>query len=145
MPVYALHCLACDARFERFERAANRAGIRCECGGEVETDPAQFKTTAVQRTWARGQGGAERKSMGLAFQEAGIGDVKRDCPSMDFEVKGGVATPVYHNDAHHRKCMKELNAAGTRYKAEVEAKRAARMGRVNKKEVVRSWLKKPKR
>lgn len=147
MPVYSLHCEACDHRFEVFLRVSERQYAKCErCGAtRVETDPSQFQAVAIQRTWARGRGGSERKSMGLAFQESGIGDVKRDCPSMDFEVKGGVATPVYHNDAHHRRCMKELNAAGTRYKAEIEAKREARLGRVNKKEVVKSWLKKSKR
>lgn len=147
MPCYVVVCenTACPEhgkRVERFARAEDRCRLVCPgCKRQVATHPDQFSGVAVQRTWARGRDGIERKSKAMVFQEAGIPEIKRDCPSMDFEVRDGEATPIFHNDAHHRKVMKELSGAKKRYEDERDAKKVAAKAR-SKSEFLRARRKK---
>lgn len=152
MPCYVRQCAtaACPRYGQPFEvlrraadlRSASMAElVRCpECGGPSDFHPDQ--RVAVERTWRRSGDRTERESRTTVFQEAGIEDVKRDCPSMDFKIRDGEAIPVFHNDAHHRRCMREMRTAGERYKAEAEAKRAAKRPKVNKTRMVQEWRKK---
>lgn len=137
MPTYILQCSACDSRSERFAKAKDRDALRCEsCGRPLETHPDQFKNTGIGSSFKR----KERESRTMAFQEAGIPDIMRDCPSMDLKVRDGEAVPVFHDDKHQRRCMKEMAAAGGRYKAEAAEKRRARQIKKRPKEL-QTWLK----
>lgn len=75
----------------------------------------------------------ERMSRTMAFQPAGIDEIRRDCPSMDFKIKDGEAVPVFHDDKHHRKCMKELNSAHRRYSQERDHREAQKKAAKRKK------------
>ncbi len=133
MPLYLMLCenTACPAlgqKIERLAHAQDRDRLCCgKCKRKLGTHPDQFATIAVQRPWTHGGRGCEGESKAMVFQEKGIPEIKRDCPSMDFVVKNGEATPVFHNDAHHRACMGQLKKAKGRYEGELKAeKRAAR-------------------
>jgi hypothetical protein len=132
------------ARASEFKTAEDMdRKIRCRsCGGPTEVHPEQFGTVSIQRTWSRAGGGVERESKAMAFQEAGIPEVKRDCPSMDFKVRDGEAVPVFHNDKHHRQCMKELSGAKRRYEGERQAERAAKRKKVDKRGVIKALKRK---
>jgi hypothetical protein len=151
LPLYTRKCLspACRCHATPFEvvcRHTEVQAVKCPaCAGPTEPDASQFATVAVQREWKRGRGGQERESKALVFQEAGIPEIKRDCPSMDFKVRDGEAVPVFHNDAHHRKVMGELSKAKRRYAEERQAQREAKRKRVNKGKVVKDWIEKASR
>jgi hypothetical protein len=56
---------------------------------------------------------------------------------MEFKIRDGEAIPVFRNDAHHRRCLKELRRAKDRYQAEKrDTKRRARSA-VDKAKVIR--------
>lgn len=152
MPIYARTCTnaACPEHgklIERFAHAAEheKACGPCEaCGAPTDMHPSCFGPEAArgfQREWSRGNGGVERRSQAMVFQEAGLAEVKRDCPSMEFDVRGGEATPIFRNDSHHRRCMKELSAAKRRYTQERDHQKAQARSGVNKADVVRSLKK----
>ena len=45
MPIYVRRCLQCRHSAEHFAHASKCDEIRCpECGGETETDPAQYES-----------------------------------------------------------------------------------------------------
>jgi hypothetical protein len=146
MPEYILQCPACQIRTERFATFREREALRCgACGGALETHPDQFASqtfTVSSKQHVRGPAWGSRNgaSKTMAFQESGIASVKQDCPSMDFKVKDGIATPVFHSDQHHRKCLKEFGTASERYKAERRAAIEAKAPKVNKTKVVREWM-----
>ena len=139
MPCYDLICPACKVRSERFARSQEREALRCEtCGGALETHPDQFANVGIGSGYKR----QERASRTMAFQAEGVDEVRKDCPSMDFKIQDGEAVPVFHSDAHHRKCLKEMNAAGSRYRDQAKAAREAKRPKVNKTKKVKEWLSK---
>lgn len=118
-------------RTERDSDARNCPTCGAECAvrpGSLMRSTGTFKRNA-------------RESRTMAFQEAGIGEVKADCPSMDFKIRDGEAVPVFHDNAHQRQCYREMKQAGERYKAQARAARAVPRIRAKKPKDAATWQK----
>jgi hypothetical protein len=131
MPLYARTCTnpkcrlhgALIERFARMSESHLATGPCDECGAPTDIHADALGSVSVQREWSRARGGQERESKAMVFQEAGIPEIKADCPSMEFKVRDGEAVPVFRNDAHHRACCRELSKAKRRYEGERDEKK----------------------
>lgn len=112
MPIYALKCRGCGKVNEQFHRMAevDRARSDC-CQDATEIVPQRFTTD-------REYHGEESCLDSLAFDPAGQEELKRELPSFEGLTDDGRVK--IKNDRHHRKILKEFNAARDRYQMEDE-------------------------
>lgn len=114
MPTYALHCenASCLHKWETFAHARERDGLTCpKCGAKAETDFSASVPKTVH-TWE----GQEAKSMALAFDPAGIAELKKECPSIELGRDGHVR---FRSDSHQRRVYREIQAARERAENEL--------------------------
>lgn len=114
MPLYALHCHACDHRFETFAYASNRHLIACpNCeASHVENDYVA-EAAKPERTW----GAKEGTSMSLRFDPKGIDELKREIPDIELDERGYVR---FRNDRHQRSVLKQIEKLRKQYTEEAE-------------------------
>lgn len=125
MATYWLKCTSdgCPLKGQRQEHFAamkDRDALRCQCGGCLEAHPDQFATIKPEREWH----GQETTSRDIVFaKDADLASIKRDVPDMELKRdKYGLHRPVWRNDKHQRKCLKQMSSAMDRYRAKDKAK-----------------------
>lgn len=119
MPNYCFTCRECHHDFDAFAKVADRDAVRCPACGTTKPyiDFGRQGAPAFgNKPWT----GLASESQSLVFQKEGVADIQRDCPSMKFvpdRIDKRCAKAVFENDKHHRKCLREMNAARERYAA----------------------------
>lgn len=130
MPLYALRCRiqTCGHTFEEHAPASMRFLIPCpKCkteGCETNFDPATGGGgPKIERTWH----GKEAVSGSLVFDPAGIHELKKEVPDAELDERGHM---TFRNDRHHRRCLKQIDAARQQYQQEAldKAAQAAEAG-----------------
>lgn len=87
MPVYVRRCLQCHQSAEHFAHASQCDLIRCPaCGGETETDPAQY---ATQSTHGDEIHGTRERIWDVTIHPDEVDDVRREFAGTGCDVRVG--------------------------------------------------------
>lgn len=120
MPTYCFTCRACHHDFDAYAKVEKRHACTCpKCGADKPyIDFGRQGAPAFgNKPWT----GRAAESEAMVFQKAGVPDIVKDCPSMKFvpdRIDKRNVKAVFESDSHHRRCLREMNAAREKYQAQ---------------------------